>query len=148
MAGRYRFLSCPLSLAALLMPVSDVPTYSTPAAFRRLENLHILFWLVKDLSWCLIWRPLGIAMMLPTLGIAGLIYWRTRHLPTERAFNLAILCWITANSYWMMSEFLGFETTPLFGGALLSKHLAVVPFGAGLLVLAVHYGRVLIRARR
>ncbi len=126
----------------MLAPTSaSETTYAIPAAFRRLENLHIVFWLVKDLSWCLVWKPLGVLMMLPTLGIAGVIFWRTRALPVERAHNLAILCWITANSYWMLSEFVGFDTAPVFGGLATGKQLALVPFGAGLVVLAVHYGR-------
>jgi hypothetical protein len=123
------------------MNAPEPATYSIPLSFRRLENQHILFWLVKDVSWCMLWRPLGIMMMIPTLAIAVIIYWRTRHLPAERAHNLAILCWITANSYWMMSEFLAFDTQPLFGGAITGKQLALVPFSAGLLVLAIHYGR-------
>lgn len=117
--------------------------YTIPAAYRRLENQHILFWLVKDVSWCLVWRPLGLLMILPTLGIAVVIYWRTRHLPTERAHNLAILCWITANSYWMLSEFLHFDALPVLG-AITGKQLALLPFSAGLLVLLLHYGRALL----
>jgi hypothetical protein len=35
-------------------------TYSIPIRFRKMENLHIVFWLLKDLSWCMVWRPLGI----------------------------------------------------------------------------------------
>ncbi len=128
--------------------MTDATTYAIPAAYRRLENQHILFWLVKDLSWCLVWRPLGVLMILPTLGIAALIFWRTREMPAERAHNLAILCWITANSYWMLSEFLGFDVLPVLGGAVTGKQLALVPFGAGLLVLAVHYGKQLLVARK
>ena len=120
-------------------------TYTIPLAYRRLENQHILFWLIKDVSWCMFWRPLGILMILPTLGIASLIFWRTRHLPAERAHNLAILFWITANSYWMVSEFLHFDAHPLLHGAITGKHLALLPFGAGLLVLALHYARALAR---
>ncbi len=126
------------------MESSEPTSYSIPLSFRKLENLHIVFWLVKDVSWCLVWRPLGILMMLPTLAIAVIIFWRTRHLPTERAHNLAILCWIIANSYWMMSEFAGFDIYPLLGDAITGKQLALVPFSVGLIVLAVHYGRILL----
>lgn len=28
--------------------------YSIPAAYRKMENTHILFWLVKDISWCMV----------------------------------------------------------------------------------------------
>ena len=30
------------------------PMYQIPARYRKMENMHILFWLVKDVSWCLI----------------------------------------------------------------------------------------------
>lgn len=126
--------------------MSTNQVYAIPAAYRQLENQHILFWLVKDLSWCLVWRPLGMLMILPTLGIAVVIFWRTRHLPTERAHNLAILCWITANSYWMLSEFLHFDDL-LVLGSITGKQLALLPFSIGLLVLLTHYGRALLRRR-
>jgi hypothetical protein len=48
-------------------------SYSIPLHFRRIENLHIVFWLFKDLSWCMIWKPLGILMIFPTLYFAILI---------------------------------------------------------------------------
>ena len=43
--------------------------YEIPLRYRKMENLHIVFWLFKDISWCMIWRPLGIAMIFPTLFI-------------------------------------------------------------------------------
>ena len=47
--------------------------YSIPLRYRKMENLHILFWLLKDISWCLAWKPLGIAMIFPTLIMAVVI---------------------------------------------------------------------------
>jgi hypothetical protein len=112
--------------------------YAIPAAYRQMENSHILFWLVKDISWCMGWKTLGILMILPTLGIALVIAWRTRQLKAELAHNLAIISWITANSYWMLSEFFGFENAPI-GHITDGKHLAVIPFGIGLGILAWYY---------
>jgi len=112
--------------------------YSIPAAYRKMENMHILFWLIKDVSWCMVWKPLGILMVVPTLGIALVIAWRTRMYKSELAHNLAIVFWIGANSYWMCSEFFGFDTahvTPSITG----KHLALIPFGIGLLILLYYY---------
>ncbi len=114
-------------------------TDAIPAAWRRLENQHIVFWLVKDLSWCLVWKPLAVAMIAPTFGIAVLIFWRTRHIATERAHNGAVVCWITANAYWMLSEFIGFDAAPVWG-SITGKQLALVPFSAGLLILLTYYG--------
>jgi hypothetical protein len=117
-------------------PVEEV--YAIPAAYRKMENTHILFWLIKDISWCMVWKPLGIAMIVPTLGIAIVIAWRTRALTSELAHNLAIVFWITANSYWMLSEFFGFDTVRI-GTLTDGKHLAIIPFGIGLLILAYYY---------
>lgn len=120
------------------MSQPDDQLYSIPAPYRRMENMHILFWLLKDIGWCMVWKPLGIIMVFPTLLIAVLITWRTRDIRAELAHNLAIVFWISANSYWMISEFVGFDTVPLGGGAT-GKHLALLPFLAGLLILLYYY---------
>ena len=88
--------------------------YIIPAKYRRLENLHIVFWLIKDISWCMTWRWMGILMIIPTLAVAIYIAWRTRAIVSELAHNLAIAFWISANSYWMISEFLGFDEMPVW----------------------------------
>ncbi len=114
------------------------PTYSVPVKFRRMENLHISFWLVKDISWCLIWKELGIAMIVPTLSLAIWFTWRNRQIISELFHNLAIVFWITANSYWMISEFFGFDEMPVwlhFEG----KHISLLPFILGLVVLIYYY---------
>lgn len=112
--------------------------YSIPLRYRKMENLHILFWLIKDISWCMIWKPLGIAMVFPTLIIAIIIMIRTRQLMSELCHNLAIVLWISANSYWMVSEFLHFDALPLFG-MYTFKHLAIIPFVLGLLCMVYYY---------
>ena len=119
-------------------PVETEEVYAIPAGYRKMENLHILFWLIKDISWCMIWKTLGILMVFPTLSIALLITWRTRTIKAELAHNLAIVFWITANSYWMMSEFFGFDTIPV-GHITDGKHLAIIPFGIGLFILLYYY---------
>ncbi|ALW87439.1 hypothetical protein AUC43_18010 [Hymenobacter sedentarius] len=103
-----------------------------------MENTHILFWLVKDISWCMIWKPLGLLMVVPTLGIALVIAWRTRGYKSELAHNLAIVFWIAANSYWMSSEFFGFDTVQVVPHVT-GKHLALVPFLIGLGILLYYY---------
>jgi hypothetical protein len=112
--------------------------YSIPAAYRKMENTHILFWLVKDIAWCMVWRPLGLLMVAPTLGIALVIAWRTRAYQSELAHNLAIVFWITANSYWMGSEFFGFDTVQV-APHITGKNLALVPFLIGLAILGYYY---------
>jgi hypothetical protein len=112
--------------------------YTIPIRYRKMENLHIVFWLFKDISWCMVWKPLGIAMIVPTLAIAVIIAIRTRQYVSELCHNLAIVVWISANSYWMISEFLHFDTNILFGDYTF-KHLAIIPFVMGILILAYYY---------
>lgn len=96
--------------------------FTIPARYRKMENMHIAFWLMKDISWCMIWKELGIAMIIPTLSVAIRIAWRTRHLASELAHNLAIVFWISANAYWMISEFFHFDVMPVWRD-FTGKHL-------------------------
>jgi len=112
--------------------------YSIPARYRRLENLHIVFWLFKDISWCMIWKVLGIIMIIPTLSVAIYIAYRTRQIRSELAHNLAVAFWISANSYWMISEFFGFDDITILNNYE-GKHLAMIPFLAGVIILAWYY---------
>lgn len=105
--------------------------YSIPAKYRRMENLHILFWLIKDTCWCLSFKWLGIAMVFPTLLVALLICWRTRRIVSEFTHNLAVIFWISANSYWMITEFFEWPEH--------TKFYALIPFGLGLAALAYYY---------
>ena len=120
------------------MKTSTEPLYQIPARYRKMENMHIIFWLLKDVSWCMIWKVLGIAMIVPTLVISIVIAWRTRSLRSELAHNLAVTFWITANSLWMISEFFGFDTIPIWHG-FEGKHLSLIPFAVGILILLYYY---------
>ena len=66
---------------------------------RKFENLHILFWLGKDISWCLEWRLMGILMIVPTITLAILITYITRHTRREKYYNIAVCFWIAANNF-------------------------------------------------
>lgn len=103
-----------------------------------MENLHIVFWLFKDIAWCMILKPLGIAMIVPTLTIAIVIAWRTRQMMSELCHNLAVALWIGANSYWMISEFLHFDFLHVYKN-ITFKELALIPFILGLFPLAFYY---------
>ena len=126
------------------MKESKEPLYEIPSRYRKMENMHIVFWLVKDVSWCMIWKVLGIAMILPTLTVAILIAWRTREIKAELAHNLAVIFWISSNAYWMISEFLRFDTMHVWR-QFEGRHLALIPFTIGVLILANYY---LIQKRR
>src|SRR4249919_2291332 len=112
--------------------------YSIPARYRKLENLHIVFWLFKDISWCMIWRELGILMIIPTLSVAIYIAYRTRDIKSELAHNLAVAFWISANSLWMISEFFHFDDMVVWK-EFTGKHLALIPFITGAAILLYYY---------
>ena len=118
--------------------VIEPPPYIIPLKYRKMENLHIVFWLFKDVAWCMVWRPLGILMIFPTLIISIIIAWRTKQYISELCHNLAITVWISANSYWMISEFAGFDNK-VISEHITYKHLALIPFSIGLLILAYYY---------
>ena len=117
------------------------PSYTIPAHFRKIENLHIVFWLFKDLCWVMLWKPLGLFMIIPTMGAALLITWQTRKIRSELLHNLAVVFWITANGYWMITEF--------FSDNDALRYYAVIPFTLGIIVVAVHYvGNVISKIKK
>jgi hypothetical protein len=120
------------------MSESTDTLYSIPSRFRMMENMHIVFWLLKDISWCMTWRMLGIAMVIPTLTIAIVIAWRTRQIKSELAHNLAVAFWISANSLWMIAEFFSFDEMVIWK-EFTGKHLALVPFITGAMILLYYY---------
>jgi hypothetical protein len=109
-----------------------------PDKIRKIENLHILFWLGKDLCWCMVWKPLGMIMIVPTLSLCLFTTWKMRNDLTELYHNIAVLLWIIANSYWMSSEFFGFDEK-LLVSTISGKDLAIIPFGLGILILVYFY---------
>ena len=126
------------SAASFVIESTESQNYIIPLRYRKMENLHIVFWLFKDISWCLIWKPLGITMIIPTFVISLVIAWRTRQYVSELCHNVAISVWIAANSYWMISEFFEFDAK-LVAGDITYKHLALIPFLTGVVVLAYYY---------
>jgi hypothetical protein len=103
---------------------------------RRLENVHVAFWLVKDYSWCTSTRWLGLAMIGPTLACAIYIAYRTRDEVEDCVHNVVICCWIAANVVWMVGEFYFDDGT---------RAQARVLFWAGLLLLGGWYAAAAVR---
>ncbi|MFN7912369.1 MAG: hypothetical protein ACK5QC_11095 [Bacteroidota bacterium] len=100
---------------------------------RKYENIHILFWLVKDTCWMLELRWIGTIMVIPTLALAIYMVYKTRPLK-EFYINLAVLFWICANSFWMITEF--FHHPEM-------RNYAIAPFGAGFLFVVIFYFKTL-----
>ncbi len=94
------------------------------------SNIHIVLWLIKDFFWIADYKFAGTIMILPTFGVAifNTIYFR--HLKSELFHNLAVCCWIMANSIWMIGEFYFHDSTRLY---------AKILFILGILLLMVYY---------
>ena len=117
--------------------MTDHKIYAIPARFRRIENMHILLWLIKDACWAMNYRTMGMIMIIPTLFVAFFITWQTRHILSEFLHNLAVVFWIIANCTWMVGEFYGWDTN-LWGEYGL-RQMALVPFCIGLSILIYYY---------
>jgi hypothetical protein len=104
---------------------------------RKHENLHIVFWLIKDSCWMLQLRWLGILMIIPTISIALLIVFVTRK-SVDLYINLSILFWICANSIWMYVEF-------FTDGEY--KLAAAFPFALGFIFVGLFYYKTLTTKR-
>lgn len=105
--------------------------YSIPAKFRKIENLHIVFWLLKDLSWAMLWKPLGLIMIIPTIAAALIITWQTRHIKSELLHNVAVDFWILANAYWMLTEFYSKNDN--------LRYYTIIPFTIGIIIIVYYY---------
>jgi hypothetical protein len=97
---------------------------------RHLENLHIVFWLMKDLGWVRDFHWLGLGMLVPTFLVQLLITWRARAHRVELIHNLAVCCWIIANGIWMIGEFYFDDGT---------RSLATAFFVTGLILIIPYY---------
>jgi hypothetical protein len=113
------------------------PVYTIPLRFRKTENMHILLWLLKDICWATNLRIPGLIMIVPTLSVALIITWQTRHMKSELFHNLAIVFWITANCSWMIGEFFHWDENLWHGYGL--RQFALLPFALGLGVLLYYY---------
>jgi hypothetical protein len=98
--------------------------------YRAIENFHIVLWLIKDLCWCMLWKPVAIFMIVPTFIFAIFITYNGRKSRSDLFHNLAVMMWISANSVWMIGEF-------FFQGGL--NTIAFFFFIVGLLLVVYFY---------
>ncbi|TNE79685.1 MAG: hypothetical protein EP332_10135 [Bacteroidetes bacterium] len=106
---------------------------------RKFENVHLLLWLAKDLSWVMDWKILGMLMIVPTVSLAIWFCWKTWNEKSELAFNLAVAAWIMANGIWMTGEFYLEDGT---------RPIAMWFFLAGLFFILRYYLRLYIANRK
>ena len=109
--------------------LSNEPQIQISQRYRWIENAHILLWLIKDTCWALEFKPGGIFMIIPTVGVAFYITYQGRNVRSELFHNIAVCLWILANSVWMLGEFFDHDTR-IYAASL---------FITGLAVLGVYY---------
>lgn len=109
---------------------------------RKFENFHILLWLIKDLCWVTQLKIPGMIMVVPTIGVALYITWIARDSVSELFHNLAVVCWISANSVWMIGEFLNNDAPPAY------RYTAMGFFITGLLFITYYYARFFSKGER
>ena len=97
---------------------------------RKAENAHIFLWLLKDSCWVMDFKIFGVVMIIPTVVVALFITWKTRKVLTELFHNIAVCCWLFANSVWMIGEFYLNDTT---------RPYAAIFFVAGVLMMTYYY---------
>jgi hypothetical protein len=97
---------------------------------NRKENLHVVFWLIKDFAWISGYKILGVSLAIPTIILAAYLTVITKKIRSSFYHNLAILFWILGNSIWMFGEFY-FED---------QKRIWALPFFfIGLAIIAYYY---------
>jgi hypothetical protein len=79
----------------------------------------------------MIWKPLGVFMIIPTVMVALLLCIATRHVADKLMLNFSILCWIMANSNWMLGEFYEWDFRPF----------SFVCFSVGIIVMSIYFIR-------
>lgn len=99
-------------------------------SIREYENLHIVFWLIKDTCWVSDFKIAGLIMVIPTVIMAFYIAWKSRLEQADLFHNLAVCCWILANCVWMIGEFYYEDGTRLY---------AKIFFVLGLLFIGYYY---------
>ncbi len=103
-------------------------------SIRDYENLHIPLWLMKDTSWMMDWKLLGVTMIIPTMAVAISLVIKTFK-ESDFWINLAICFWISANAFWMCCDFFGHVDL---------KNYAGIPFVIGFICVGKYYLKRLI----
>ncbi len=82
------------------------------------------------MCWVMGFKIVGIGMIFPTLLLAIILTYKRRKDIDDVFHNLAICCWILANSIWMIGEFYFHDTI---------RDLSIVVFSVGFVVLFYYY---------
>ncbi len=95
------------------------------------------------MSWCMGWKILAVAMIFPTVLVSIYVLNKVWNVFAERIHNFAVLFWIIANSYWMLTELFLFDKMKVPMLDITYEQLSIVPFGNGLIILILYYTGIL-----
>jgi hypothetical protein len=110
------------------------------AKYRKVENIHVFLWLVKDALWASHFTISALVMIAPTISAAIWLLYKNRKIYVELVHNLAILFWISANALWMISEFFNEEDV--------LKPFIISLFVIGITILALYYFSMLLKKNK
>lgn len=81
-------------------------TYELFFSVRYIENIHLYFWMLKDLAWSLDYRDFG--MVFGTIAVLwlGVLYWHAckKSSTEELYFLIPTTLWLFGNFIWMTGE--------------------------------------------
>lgn len=106
---------------------------------RKIENSHIVLWLIKDTFWVMDVKVLGVIMIVPTIAVALYLTIISHTDRKEFLHAVAVCFWIAANGTWMIGEF-------FYEDGL--RPYAFAFFIAGLLSIAFYYLGLMGRAKK
>jgi hypothetical protein len=106
---------------------------------RKKENLHVVFWLLKDFAWLSDIKWLGMGMAVPTVLLSVWLTMKSRGNRIDFFHNIAVSFWITGNSMWMAGEF-------YFNDSI--RHLVKPLFLIGFVFVGYYYVSEWWRSRR
>ena len=97
---------------------------------HKINTMHVFFWLVKDMCWCLHLTALATLMVFPTVSLTGYILFTQKE---SREENLILTCWVMMNVFWMLHELHGTSKSPIYLfmglGLISSAHAIYKLFG-------------------
>jgi len=88
-----------------------MPFTSNNKSKLSLEHFHSLLWLLKDMCWLLLWPIVGPIILVPTVGLAVFISWKSFSDRFQFFQNLSIMFWLSANATWLVGELFYNDTT-------------------------------------
>ena len=72
---------------------------------RKIENLYVVCSILKSMCWMMGFKSIAVFMILPTLLMAFYVMFHSNKNIGFLTVNIAMICWIAANSAWMLHDF-------------------------------------------